>query len=183
MHKILVDLCFIVKNIIPILLHTKEKQIAKILTEKKLKISFAESCTGGLLSSRMTDLSGSSNYIMQNFVTYANKAKVNLLDVNNETIKQYGVVSEQVATEMANGLLDKNECDVAVSITGIAGPTGGSKQKPVGLAFACIMDKNNCKTFEIRKNKKLSRYFMKYAFSDDVLQNLELFIKNNSKLF
>ena len=127
-----VNSLFVIKNFAGILLQKREKKIAKILTDKKLKIAFSESCTGGLLSSRMTDISGSSDYIMQNLVTYANKAKVNLLGVNNETIKQFGVVSEQVAQEMAQGLLSKYDCDIAVSVTGIAGPTGGSKQKPVG---------------------------------------------------
>ena len=176
MCKVLVDLSFIIRNFFPILLQKREKKIAKILTDKKLKIAFAESCTGGLLSSRMTDLSGSSSYIMQNFITYANRAKVSLLDVNNETIKQHGVVSEQVAIEMAKGLSEKYECDIAVSITGIAGPTGGSKEKPVGLAYACIADKNNYKTFKIQKNQNLSRRLMKYAFSNDVFDYLIKFL-------
>ena len=157
-------------------MQNREKKIAKILTDKKLKIAFSESCTGGLLSSRMTDISGSSDYIMQNFVTYANRAKVSLLDVNNETIKQFGVVSEQVAQEMAQGLLAKYECDIAVSITGIAGPTGGSKQKPVGLAYACICDKNSCKIHKIQENSHLSRRLMKWAFSNEVLDKLIEFL-------
>ena len=177
MLRFLVNLNFLITNFFSVIFQTREKRIAKILNKKKLKIAFAESCTGGLLSSRMTDLSGSSNYIMQNFVTYANQAKVSLLGVKEGTIAEFGVVSEQIALEMAQGLLDNYECDIAVSITGIAGPTGGSKQKPVGLAYACISDKNRVQVYKIQKNSLICRRLMKYAFSNDVLDYLNVFLK------
>ena len=154
-----------------------EQSVVDLLKSNNLTISCAESCTGGLLSSRMTDLSGSSSYIMQNFVTYANRAKVSLLGVRNETIKQYGVVSEEVAKEMAEGLFNAYECDIAVSVTGIAGPTGGSKEKPVGLAYASIFDGKTIKTYKIKKPSNLSRRFMKYAFSNDILDYLIEYLK------
>ncbi len=102
----------ILKTLVNIFNQSKEKQIGRILTDKNLSVSCAESCTGGLLSSLLTDISGSSAYINQNFVTYANEAKVNLLGVNPKTIEKYGVVSEEIALEMASGLIEIYNCDL-----------------------------------------------------------------------
>ena len=98
-------------------------------------------CTGGLLSSRLTDVAGSSSYIKENFVTYANEAKIELLNVSQETLETYGAVSEQCAKEMAEGLYKKTGCDVAISTTGIAVPTTPEAGRPVGLMYVAI--KNN----------------------------------------
>ncbi len=106
-----------------------------------VKISTAESCTGGLLSAYLTSLPGSSKYFTGGIISYSNLAKMKLLKVNSETLKNYGAVSEQVAREMAQGCQAINGSQIAVSITGIAGPGGGSKNKPIGtVCFAIIND-------------------------------------------
>ena len=174
-----VNLIFIIKNIIPILFLTKEKQIAKILIKNAIKLSTAESCTGGLLSSRLTDISGSSAYTFQNFVTYANEAKVKLLGVKQETIDKYGVVSEQVALEMAQGLLNKYDCDLAISTTGIAGPLGATENKPVGLICFAIVDNKSKKTYKFYADSNISRRLMKYVFTCEILKQLLIFLKES----
>ena len=109
-----------------------EYEIGKILKEKNLKVATAESCTGGLVSSRLTDISGSSNYVKINFVTYANEAKEKFLDVSSETLENFGAVSEKCAFEMAQGVLKNNpQIDIALSVTGILGPSGDTKTKAV----------------------------------------------------
>ena len=175
--SIISNTIFLGLNLCSILLQTREKKIAKILAEKEIKVSTAESCTGGLVSSRLTDISGSSGYIHQNFVTYANEAKVELLDVKTETIEKYGVVSEQVALEMVNGLLNKYNCDIAISTTGIAGPTGGTETKPVGLICIAVGNRKIQKTYSYKANSLLSRRIMKYAFSNKALDLLLDFLK------
>lgn len=155
-----------------------EQKIAKILIEKNLTVSTAESCTGGLISSRLTDISGSSAYIKENYVTYANEAKQKILNVSEETLTVHGAVSEQCAKEMAQGLFEQAKCDIALCITGIAGPTGGTKEKPVGTVFISIKNKDLLivKKFEI--NPKYSRTKMKYVFSQKALECLLKFLQN-----
>ena len=170
---------FIIKNIIPIILLSKEKKIAKLLIRNALRLSIAESCTGGLISSRLTDISGSSRYIFQNFVTYANVAKISILGVNPQTIEENGVVSAQVAIEMVEGLLNKYNCTIALATTGIAGPLGATETKPVGLIYIGIADKKNKKSYKFEANPLLYRRIMKYAFSTKALELLLDFIKEN----
>ncbi len=177
--KLFVNTFFIIKNIFPVLFLTKEKQIAKLLIKNSLKLSTAESCTGGLISSRLTDISGSSAYTFQNFVTYANEAKVKILGVNQETIDKYGVVSEQVALEMAEGLLNKYKFDIAISTTGIAGPLGATDTKPVGLVCIAVSNRKKTKTFSYKANPLLIRPIMKYAFTIKALKILLEFLKEN----
>lgn len=177
--KFIINIVFIIKHIIPILLLSKEKKIAEYLVKNALKVSVAESCTGGLISSRLTDVSGSSAYIFQNFVTYANQAKEEILGVRQETIKKYGVVSEEVAAEMVQGLLSKNNCTIALATTGIAGPLGASYKKPVGLICIAIADKKRIKTITFNANPLLYRRVMKYIFSDKALELLLRFLKEN----
>ena len=114
------------------------KSLIKILTKKKLKISFAESCTGGLLASTITSISGASKIFNLGFITYSNQAKTNILKVPNKIIKTYGSVSVQCCLSMVNNLSKISKSKVCVSVTGIAGPKGGSKQKPVGLVYIGI---------------------------------------------
>ena len=115
-------------------MNLNQKLVAR-LKKKKLKISFAESCTGGLLSSAITSVSGSSNVFTMGFVTYSNQAKIKILKVNKNIIKKYGAVSIQCCLAMVNNLSKVSKSKICVSVTGIAGPKGGSNQKPVGLVY------------------------------------------------
>ena len=115
-----------------------EERIVAIMREKKLNMAVAESCTGGMLSSRIIDVAGVSEVYKAGFVTYANEAKQNLLGVKEETLREFGAVSEQTAREMVLGAIKAAEADMAVATTGIAGPGGGTEEKPVGLVYiAC----------------------------------------------
>ena len=114
------------------------KKIVFLLKKKNFKLSIAESCTGGLLSSAITSVSGSSKVFSMGLVTYSNQAKTNLLKVSNQVIKRYGAVSVQCCLAMVNNLSKISKSKVCVSITGIAGPKGGSKEKPVGLVYIGI---------------------------------------------
>ena len=142
------------------------EKLAKILLKKKLVISTAESCTGGLISSMLTDVSGSSNYTKLNFVTYSNEAKNKILNVSKNTLEKYGAVSEQCAKEMAEGLKGKTNCDVALCTTGIAGPTGGSKEKPVGLCYISCNYKGKTIIKKVILNPKTERKEMKRQFAE-----------------
>lgn len=152
-------------------------EIGRILREKSLKISTTESCTGGLLSSKLTDVSGSSEYITLNLVTYANEAKHLMLKVKEETLERFGAVSEECAYEMAKGLHTLTNSDICVSTTGIAGPTGGSKDKPVGLMYSAIFSKNRYKIYKIVMPSDTPRVRMKELFTQEVLKNIYEFIK------
>ena len=114
------------------------KKIISLLKRKKMKLAIAESCTGGMLSSTITSVSGSSKIFTMGLVTYSNQAKINILKVSQKIIKQYGAVSVQCCLAMVNNLNKISKSKVCVSITGIAGPKGGSKQKPVGLVYIGI---------------------------------------------
>lgn len=116
------------------------------LIEKNLTIGFAESCTGGLTSSKITDLNGSSTVFMGSVVSYSNEVKQNILGVKASTLEKFGAVSIECAEEMASGLREKLHVDIAVSITGIAGPTGGSAEKPVGTVCYAVATKNSVKS-------------------------------------
>lgn len=115
-----------------------EYEVVELLQKNKLKVTFAESCTGGLLSARLVNVPGASEVFKSSVVTYSNKAKRKLLGVNKCTLKVFGAVSSQTAAEMAIGAMRRLGADVSVSITGIAGPGGGTDKKPVGLVYiAC----------------------------------------------
>ena len=114
------------------------QKIVTLLKRKKLKISFAESCTGGLLSSAITSVNGSSKVSSMGFVTYSNQAKITVLKVHKKIVEKYGAVSIQCCLAMVNNLSKISKSKVCISVTGIAGPNGGSKQKPVGLVFIGI---------------------------------------------
>ena len=114
------------------------EKVITLLKKKKLKISFAESCTGGMLSSAITSINGSSKIFSMGLVTYSNQAKITVLKVHKNIIKKYGAVSIQCCLAMVNNLSKISRSKVCVSITGIAGPKGGSKQKPVGLVYVGI---------------------------------------------
>ena len=128
----------------------KITQIIKLLKRKKLKISFAESCTGGMLSSSITSVSGASKVFTMGLVTYSNQAKISILKVPKKIIQKHGAVSIQCCLSMVNNLSKISKNKVCVSITGIAGPKGGTKQKPVGLVFIGV---KNQKKIIVSKNQ------------------------------
>ena len=131
------------------------QKIVKLLSKKKLKISFAESCTGGLLSSQITSISGSSKVFTLGLVTYSNQAKINILKVPKKIIMKNGAVSYETCLSMVKKLNKISKTNISVSITGVAGPNGGTKQKPVGLVYIGIKKANKTlvKKF-LFKNKK-----------------------------
>ncbi|PNX50126.1 MAG: competence protein ComA [Thermoplasmata archaeon M8B2D] len=118
-------------------------KISLILKKQNLKIATAESCTGGLIAHTLTNISGASDYFDRGVVSYSNKSKTELLGVPEKLINKYGAVSNPVAKAMADGIRVKSEVDIGISTTGIAGPTGGTKEKPVGLVFIAISTKDN----------------------------------------
>ena len=143
------------------------KSLIKILTKKKLKISFAESCTGGLLASSITSISGASKVFNLSFVTYSNKAKIEVLKVNNSIIKKYGAVSHECCYAMVKNLSRISKANINVSITGIAGPKGGTKQKPVGLVYIGVKKGNkiliNRCLFKSKKRSSIQKATVKKA--------------------
>lgn len=158
-----------------------EEEIGQILKDKHLTISTAESCTGGLLSSRLTDVSGSSDYVKLNFVTYANEAKNKILNVSWEILDNYGAVSEECAYAMAEGLHKAVGCDIALCTTGIAGPTGGTKDKPVGLMYTSVFYRGIITVKEIRLPSDIERKEMKQCFANEALK-LVLSVLNDNRI-
>ena len=152
------------------------EEIGKILLERNWKISTTESCTGGLLSSKLTDISGSSAYITLNLITYANEAKQRMLNVTKDTLDKQGAVSEECAFEMAKGLYELTGSDICVSTTGIAGPTGGTPEKPVGLMYSCIYTKDRFEIYKILVSQNLTRIEIKDLFSEKILEKIYLFL-------
>ena len=133
------------------------KKLIKLLTKKKLKISFAESCTGGLLSSSITSINGSSKNFTLGLITYSNQSKINILKVPKKIIMKYGAVSYETCLSMVKNLNKIAKTDFSLSITGVAGPRGGTKEKPIGLVYIGIKKGNKTlvKKFQF-KNKKRS---------------------------
>lgn len=152
------------------MIQTPEEELGQFLIDNNLTIATAESCTGGLLSSKLTDVSGSSSYIKLNFVTYANEAKHDILNVNWEILNNYGAVSEQCAEAMAIGLHERTNCDIALCTTGIAGPTGGTKEKPVGLIYISLWYKNIVTVKELKLPPNTARKQMKEEFANHAIK-------------
>jgi len=133
------------------------QKLVKLLAKKKLKVSFAESCTGGLLSSTITSISGSSKVFTLGLVTYSNQSKINTLKVPKKIIMKHGAVSYETCLSMVKNLNRISKTNISVSVTGIAGPKGGTKQKPVGLVFIGIKKGNKTLVKKhLFKNKKRS---------------------------
>ena len=143
------------------------KSLIRILTKKKLKISLAESCTGGLLASTITSISGASKVFNLSLVTYSNQTKTKILKVNKNIIKKYGAVSHECCSAMVKNLSKISKAQINVSITGIAGPKGGTKQKPVGLVYIGIKKGNKIKVnkylFKSQKRSSIQRATVKKA--------------------
>ena len=138
-----------------------EQVIADLLIKNNLTVSTAESCTSGLLASRLTDVPGSSQYFKGGSVCYSNELKINDMGIDKDLIERYGAVSEEVAKSLAKNIAQKNNTDLGIGITGIAGPDGGTEKKPVGLVFVGIFYKNNL-------------YIKKYNLTPDRITNREL---------
>ena len=138
-----------------------EQVIADLLIKNNLTVSTAESCTSGLLASRLTDVPGSSQYFKGGSVCYSNELKINDIGIDNDLIERYGAVSEEVAKSLAKNIAQKNNTDLGIGITGIAGPDGGTEKKPVGLVFVGIFYKNNL-------------YIKEYNLTPDRITNREL---------
>lgn len=128
---------------------TMEEVVGKLLKERGKTLSLAESCTGGLVAQRITEVSGSSEYFIEGVVAYANEAKIRTLSVPQELIESFGAVSAEVSEAMARGMRERAKTDYAISITGIAGPTGGTDEKPVGTIFIGYADETQVKSFKI----------------------------------
>lgn len=149
-----------------------EEILSDLLRKNHFTVATAESCTGGLISKYLTDVSGSSSYIKLDVVTYSNQAKEKILKVNSHTLSEKGAVSEEVAKQMAEGIKKLAETDYAISTTGIAGPTGGSEEKPVGLVYIGIAGKKN--TYVLKKNypSGLPRYEIRERAASDAMHFL-----------
>ena len=153
-------------------LNNKSTKIVSLLKRKKLKISFAESCTGGLLSSAITSASGSSKVFTLSLVAYSNQSKIKALKVPKNIIRKYGSVSEQVCLAMVKNLNKISKTNISVSITGIAGPRGGTKIKPVGLVYVGIKKSNKVEIKKYLFKNKGRSYIQKAA----VNKSLELIL-------
>lgn len=121
---------------------TKISEINQKLSQENLKITCAESCTGGLLSGLFTEIEGSSKIFDRGFVVYSNQSKIDLLNVDKKLLEEFGAVSEEVALAMARGALENSQANIAIAITGIAGPTGATLDKKVGTIFIALVTKN-----------------------------------------
>ena len=145
------------------------KSLIRLLTKKKLKISFAESCTGGLLASSVTATNGASRIFNLGFVTYSNQAKIKVLKVNKNIIRKHGAVSHECCYSMVNNLSKISKANINVSITGIAGPKGGTKQKPIGLVYIGVkkgdkIEINKC-LFKSKKRSSIQKATVKKALN------------------
>tara|TARA_B100000579_G_scaffold116734_2_gene93643 strand:+ start:1645 stop:2118 length:474 start_codon:yes stop_codon:yes gene_type:complete len=152
------------------------KKIIGLLKKKRFKLAIVESCTGGLLSSSITSVSGSSKVFTMGLVTYSNKSKNKLLKVPLEIIKKYGAVSSQCCSSMVSNLSRISGCNVAISITGIAGPKGGTKQKPVGLVYIGVKKGNKIKINRFLFKNKGRSNIQKAAVSKSLVLLLKILI-------
>ena len=134
------------------------KKLVRLLTKKKLTVSFAESCTGGLLSSSITSVNGSSQVFNMSLITYSNNAKTKLLKVPKATITKYGAVSHETCLSMVKNLSKISKSNISISITGVAGPNGGTKEKPVGLVYIGLKkgSKTIIKKYLFKSKKRVS---------------------------
>ena len=149
---------------------TLEHVVGDLLAAKGLHIGAAESCTGGLITSRLTDVPGSSRYVDQSVITYSNEAKTELLGVPPELLTAHGAVSEPVALAMADGIRGRARADVGVGVTGIAGPTGGTAEKPVGMVVVAVVtaSERRCRTFRFYGERELVKFQASQAALDMV---------------
>ena len=147
-------------EVIPVVDRELINKICLELKSRNLTIATAESCTGGLIGHTFTNVSGSSEYFDRGIISYSNRAKVELLGISEALLKEYGAVSKEVAKAMADGVRKRSDVDIGISTTGIAGPTGGTKEKPVGLVYIAVSTEKDT-------------IVKKFNFSGDRLQNKE----------
>lgn len=148
------------------------EQIINTFGARGLKIATAESCTGGMIAAALTDVPGSSRVFDRGFVTYSNEAKLEMLGVDDETLMLRGAVSEEIAQEMALGALGNSNADIAVAVTGIAGPGGGTRKKPVGLVYMALATRTECQIFKLELGEHLSRQQIRQETTQKALQEL-----------
>ena len=153
---------------------TLESVVANLLIERSFKISVAESCTGGLISHRLTNISGSSLYFERGITSYSNNAKIEILKVDKDTIQEFGAVSKEVAEQMANGVKSISGTDIGLAVTGILGPTGATATKPVGYVIIALCDNKSCtsKTFRFGDDRLLNKERTSQAALEMVRRNL-----------
>ncbi len=156
-----------------------ELVVGKMLNQRGLWISVAESCTGGLVSQRLTDIAGSSSYIKMNVVTYANEAKEQLLQVPHDVLEAHGAVSQECAIAMAQGVRKLAASDIGLSITGIAGPGGGTAEKPVGLVYLALADASGVKPKRLTFPAHLSREEIRFRSASEALNMVRLHLLNH----
>ena len=157
-------------------INKESKVLINKLKQLSFKISTAESCTGGLLSSAIVNNTGASEVFERSFITYSNEAKINILKINNNIIEDFGAVSKQTAYHMASSLVNNFNADIGVGITGIAGPNGGSKNKPVGLVWIGFGTKKNIITKKNLFNG--SRLDIRLQATMESLKELNTFLQN-----
>lgn len=155
---------------------TLESVVGAILVDRALKISLAESCTGGLVSKRLTDVAGSSKYIGLNLVTYSQEAKEKMLAVQASTLVRHGAVSAECAKEMAEGVRALTPCDIGVSVTGIAGPDGGTQEKPVGLVYLGLAAEGFYFGRQLRIPATLTRGEIRFRTASEALNMVRLYL-------
>ncbi len=154
-----------------------EKQLGKILAEKNLTVACAESCTGGLLTGRLTDTPGSSAYVEGSIVSYSNRIKNSVLRVKEDTLKKFGAVSEETAREMATNVREIFKTGIGLSTTGIAGPGGGTPEKPVGLVYIGISDGKKC--FVKKYNFSGTRSEIRNSTVNEIISETIKFLNEN----
>lgn len=154
-----------------------EEAVVAMLKEHHLKVATAESCTGGLIAKRITDVPGASEVFECGIISYANEIKHKVLGVSEDDLNKYGAVSETVAKQMAQGALKVSGADIAVSVTGIAGPDSDSTDKPVGLVYIGLADKENVWVREIRTSRR-DRSYNRYVSASNALNMIRLYIDN-----
>jgi PncC family amidohydrolase len=155
-----------------------EVELGKLLTTRKLTLATAESCTGGLIANLITNVPGSSNYFEGGVISYSNESKIEFLRVPTETLKRCGAVSEETAAAMAIGIHKLTKADLGLAVTGIAGPTGGTEQKPVGLVYIALADRINVEKYQFKFNG--SRLEIKKQTANAALKILLDYIKKKS---
>lgn len=155
--------------------------VLELFRARGLKIATAESCTGGLVAGALTEIAGSSDVVDRGFVTYSNEAKQTMLGVPAATLKRYGAVSAETAAAMAKGALKHSLADIAVAITGVAGPGGGSKQKPVGLVYFAAASRNGRRVAHVERYGKIGRGQVRQRSVAEALRLLRLLAETKAR--